>query len=113
MGQVHDGIRIPEDDPFVISESVAQEWMRRDPRCKPLLRRVVSGAVIGRYGVVPTGKFYLLIPRGWTAAHTKGAKKPWQWLKHRHPHLARHLKPSEELPQCPRRAGYPVVGNTV
>ena len=43
MGQVHDGIRIPDDDPFVIDETIAQKWLRRDPRCKPLLRRLVEG----------------------------------------------------------------------
>lgn len=97
MGQVHDGIRIPEDDPFVIDESIAEEWMKRDPRCKPLLRRLVEGEGIGRYSGGSTGKFLLLIPERWTATRMKGMKQPWQWLKRRHPLIARHLRPFEEI----------------
>jgi hypothetical protein len=96
MGQVHAGIPVPEDDPFVIQENIAREWLRRDPRCKPLLRRLVTGAGIGRYSARTGGKFSLLIPRGWTASHLKGTKKPWQWLKHRHPLIAQYLAPLAE-----------------
>jgi hypothetical protein len=103
MGQVQPGIHIPEDDPLVIEEVPAREWLRRDPRSRPLLRRLVEGAKIDLYGAGTTGKFYLLIPRGWTAAHMNGAKKPWQWLKHRHPLIARHLQPYGE--QLKTRAG--------
>jgi hypothetical protein len=91
MGQVHPGIRIPEDDPFVIGEVPAQEWLRRDPRCKSLLRRPIAGKEISRYHAGSGGKFVILIPQGWTRSHPKAGKKPWQWLKHRHPLIARHL----------------------
>jgi hypothetical protein len=97
MGQVHEGIRIPVDDPFVIDESIAEEWLRRDPRCKPLLRRLVEGADIGRYSGGPVGKFLLLIPEGWTATRMKGVKQPWNWLKRRHLLIARHLRPFLEF----------------
>jgi adenine-specific DNA-methyltransferase len=97
MGQVCAGIKIPEDDPLVIDENVAREWLRRDPRCRPLLFRLVTGAEVRRYSAGITGKFYLLIPQGWTASHMKGAKNPWQVLKHRYPHIARYLKPFEEI----------------
>jgi hypothetical protein len=92
MGQLHTGIRIPEDDPFVIDEKLTREWLRRDPRCKPLLRWLVDGAGIGRYRT-GAGKFLLLIPRGWTHSHPGAAKRPWQWLKHRHPIIARYMQP--------------------
>jgi hypothetical protein len=92
MGQVHTGIPVPDDDPFIIDESLAREWLRRDPRCRPLLRGLVTGAGIGRYRTGATGKFILLIPRGWTASRRKGVQPPWQWLKHRHPLIARHLQ---------------------
>ena len=75
----------------------AREWLRRDPRCKPLLRRLVDGRRNRSLSCRNCrGKFLLLIPQGWTAAHMKGAKKPWQWLKHRHPLIARHLQPCAE-----------------
>jgi hypothetical protein len=97
MGRVYEGIRIPEDDPFMISESVAEEWLGRDPRCKPLLRRLAGGEGLSRSSGGSIGKFLLLIPEGWTAARMKGVEQPWQWLKRRHPLIARHLRPFEEL----------------
>jgi hypothetical protein len=91
MGQLHTGIHFPEDDPFVIDEKLAREWLRWDPRCKPLLRQVVDGAGIGRYRN-GAGKFLILIPQGWTHSHPGAAKRPWQWLKRRHPLIARYLQ---------------------
>ncbi|MFA5346898.1 MAG: hypothetical protein WC294_02070 [Methanoregula sp.] len=92
MGQVHVGIRIPEDDPLVIEGVLAREWLRRDRRCKSLLRPLIAGREISRYHAGSGGKFIILIPQGWTRSHQKAGKKPWQWLKHRHPLIARHLQ---------------------
>ncbi len=103
MGQVHAGIRIAEDDPFVVEEALAREWVRRDPRCKHLLRPIVAGNGIGRYRPGAGGKFLILIPQGWTLSHPNAVKKPWQWLKRRHPQIARHLQPFSE--QFRERAG--------
>jgi len=97
MGEVHNGIPVPDDDPFVIPGSLVREWLRRDPRCRSLLRRLAGGAEIGRYRAGTAGRFLLLIPRGWTGSHMSGTKKPWQWLKHRHPLIARYLQPFSEL----------------
>ncbi len=97
MGQVHAGIFVAEDDPFVIDPATAREWLQRDPQCKSLLRRLVGGVGIVRRGAGMAGKYYLLIPQGWSAAHMKGTKRPWQWLKHRHPLIARHLQAFAEI----------------
>jgi hypothetical protein len=97
MGQVQAGIRIPDNDPLVIDESLAREWLRRDRRCKLLIRRLVTGNAIGRYHTGPGGSFVIFIPQGWTDFLQKGAKKPLQWLKHRHPLIARYLQPFEEM----------------
>lgn len=91
MGEVHNGIRIAENDPFVIDGILAREWIRRDPRCKPLLRPVITAGGSGRYRAGPAERFLILIPRGWSHAHLGVAKKPWQWFRHRHPSIARHL----------------------
>jgi len=93
MGQVYAGIRIADDDPFVIDETLAREWLRRDPRSKSFLRRIVAGAAIGRYQSGQPEKFLLLIPKGWTLTHQHAVKNPWQWFRHRHPLIARYLQP--------------------
>lgn len=91
MGEVHNGIRIAGNDPLVIDGILAREWIRRDPRCKPLLRPVITAGDSGRYRAGPAERFLILIPRGWSHAHPGAAKKPWQWFRHRHPFIARHL----------------------
>lgn len=91
MGEVHNGIRIAENDPFVIDGILAREWIQRDPRCKPLLRPIIKAGGSGRYRAGPAERFLILIPRGWSYAHPGAAKKPWQWFRHRHPFIARHL----------------------
>ncbi len=92
MGQVHAGIRIPEDDPLVIEGVLAREWLWRDRRCKSLLRPLIAGREISRYHARSGGKFVILIPQGWTRSHQNSGKKPWQLLKHRHPLIAMHLQ---------------------
>lgn len=91
MGQVHPGIPFPVGDPFLIEGDLARGWLRRDPRCKPLLRPVLSCRDSGYNDTRACGNYVLFIPRGWTRSHP-GAKKPWQWLKHRYPLIARHLQ---------------------
>ncbi|MFA6333530.1 MAG: hypothetical protein WCX22_11290 [Methanoregula sp.] len=93
MGQVYTGIRIDGDDPFVIDEARAREWLRRDQRCKPFVRRIIAGADIGRCRSGQPETFLILIPRGWTLAHPGASEKPWQWFRHRHPLIARYLQP--------------------
>jgi len=97
MGQVHAGIRILKDNPLVIDEAQVREWLHRDSRCKPLLRRLYSETEINRYQARAGKKFMILIPQGWTISHSQAAKKPWQWFKHRHPHIARHLQQFKEM----------------
>jgi adenine-specific DNA-methyltransferase len=91
MGEVHAGIRIAGDDPRRIDEALAKEWQRKDPRCKPLIRKIIAGTDIGRYHSAPGGEYLIMIPAGWTLSHPAAEKKPWQWFRHRHPLIARHL----------------------
>jgi hypothetical protein len=97
MGEVHAGIWIPMDDPFRIDGDLAREWLRKDPRCKPLIRKIVAGPVIGRYSGGLGGNYLILIPQGWTVSHPAAEKKPWQWFRHRHPLIARHLLTVSEI----------------
>ncbi|WP_321505455.1 Eco57I restriction-modification methylase domain-containing protein [uncultured Methanoregula sp.] len=97
MGEVHAGIRCTPDDPFVISETLAKEWLKRDPRCKKLIRRFIPGTEIGSFCSAPDRKFRILVPQGWTVSHVQADGKPWRWFRHRHPLIARHLQPFEEM----------------
>jgi hypothetical protein len=97
MDQVHHGPSLDKEDPLLIHEPLAKEFLKKDPQCKALFRRVISGPEIGRYQTGPGGRYLLLIPRGWTSSHIKPGKKPWQWFRHRHPQIARYLQSHAEL----------------
>lgn len=97
MGQIHVGIDLNGEDPLIIDELLVREWLRQDPQCKPLLRRVITGLEIRRYSSGESGKYLLLIPRGWTRTHAPAGKKLWSWFRHRHPPIARYLQSHAEL----------------
>jgi adenine-specific DNA-methyltransferase len=97
MGQVHRGIKTSTNNPLVIDESLGREWLKRDPRCKSLLRSLIAGNEIGRFHPKGVSRYLLMIPQGWTLSHPNATKKPWQWLKHRHPIIARYLQPHADM----------------
>jgi hypothetical protein len=90
MGQVHAGIAV--DPAFVIDAATRARLLRADPRCKSLIRPLVSGTNIGRYGIAAVDRFVILVPQGWTRAHPASATNPWRWFKRRHAAVARHLR---------------------
>lgn len=102
MDQVHPGVAIPENDPFVVDEDMAKEWMRTDPTSIPLIRKVIQSREIHRF-CVKASVYFLHIPSGWTASHKSAALEPWRWMKRKHPSLARYLMPFRE--QLKLRAG--------
>lgn len=103
MAEVHAGIRVAGAVPFLVDETQARAWLRKDPRCKPLLRPVIAGDAIDRYHAGVPAQYLILIPEGWTCSHPDARKNPWQWLKRRHPLIARHLQPLRN--KGPARAG--------
>jgi len=94
LGEIQHGIAV--EPAFVISAEQRKELVRADPRCKSLLRPYVAGGEIGRYRISSPRKFCFFIPQGWTERHPAATGQEWQWLKKRHPGIARHLKEYEE-----------------
>jgi len=92
MGQVHVGIETGCSELFVIDAQARKILIKKDPRCKKHLRRLVSGGDIDRYHVDTWERSIVFIPLGWTNTHPEAVTHPWQWFKKRHPSLARHLK---------------------
>ena len=96
MGEVHPGVSTGYDSAFVIDRTLAREWIRKDPRCKTLVRPFVTGSDMSRYTPWNPMKYIIFIPQGWTNAHPGAKKRPWQWLRKRHPFIVHYLKPFAE-----------------
>jgi hypothetical protein len=96
MGEVHTGVSTGYDSAFVIDRTLAREWIKKDPRCKTLVRPYVTGSDISRSTPWNPMKYIIFIPQGWTNAHPGAKKRPWQWLRKRHPLISQYLKPFAE-----------------
>ncbi|MDD1699446.1 MAG: hypothetical protein LUQ04_01495, partial [Methanoregula sp.] len=106
MEQVHAGIETGYDELFVIDDKARKNLIKKDPRCRNLIRRLVSGSDIDRYHMDNHGSSIVFIPRGWTTTHPAAAAHPWQWFKKRYPFLARHLKQAYEHDRILKVPGY-------
>jgi len=106
MGQVHVGIETGCSELFVIDVQARKNLIKKDPRCKKLLRRLVSGIDIDRYHMDTRDRSIVFIPRGWTNTHPAAVPHPWQWFKKKHPSLARHLKQPVEQARLQYKHGY-------
>ena len=101
MGQVHAGTVV--DPAFIIDSATRRRFVRLNPRCKSLIRPVISSGNIGRFRTGYGERFIIFIPRGWTGTHPASAANPWRWFRKRFPALARQLKQSGADKKAPER----------
>ena len=90
------GIKIGHDDAFVIDELMKKQLIKEDPKCRSIVRPIVSATNIGRYEIMADPQYIIFIPQGWTNKHPAAVLHPWRWLKKRYPAVTRHLKQYEE-----------------
>jgi len=90
------GITIGHDDTFVIDEPAKKQLIKEDPKCKTIIRPIVSGSGIWRYEIRADPQHLIFIPNGLTNKHPAAVLHPWRWLKKRYPAVTRLLKQSAE-----------------
>ena len=90
---------------FVLEKAQRDRLVLLDTQLAPLIRRYSTADDIQRYGMVPSQKFLLCLPAGWTIQHcqtTATGNNAWQCIAERYPALARHLAiPVAERPFTP------------
>jgi len=92
----HRGITIGHDEMFVVEEAVKKQLIKEDPKCRSIIRPIVSGSGIWRYEIRADPQHLIFIPQGWMNKHPAAVSHPWRWPKKRYPAVTRHLKQSAE-----------------
>ncbi len=95
-GKIYYGIKTGFNEAFVIDDAVREQLIATDPRSAELIKPFLAGRDIKRYEPLPSGKWLILMPRGWTRKQSNGAKNAWHWLRLNYPAIADHLAPHEE-----------------
>lgn len=79
---------------FILDKSQRDRLVLLDPQLAPLLRRYHTSDDVQRYTMLPSTRFVLCLPAGWTTrmcATTASGNDAWQGIAERFPALSRHL----------------------
>jgi len=98
-GKIYRGILTGLNEAFVIDAPTREKLIAEDPKSAELIKPFVVGKDIKRYQPIQGGRYLILMPKGWTNLHSKGAKDAWAWLERAYPGIAAHLKPFTEKAQ--------------
>lgn len=90
-GKIYRGVLTGLNEAFVIDEATRKKLIAEDPKSKELIKPFLRGKDVKRYAIDDTGKYILIIPKGWTNKYLQGRKKPWSWLQDAYPAIANHL----------------------
>lgn len=93
-GKIYRGVLTGLNEAFVIDQEKRDALIREDKKSAELIKPFCVGRDIKRYQSAVTGKYIILVPRGYTNAHKSG--DAWQWFSKTYPAIAEHLAPFEE-----------------
>lgn len=89
-----DGLNPSPRAVFVLDKSQRDRLVLLDPQLAPLLRRYHSSDDVQRYSMLPSARFMLCLPAGWTVQHCgthADGNTAWQCIAEHFPALSRHL----------------------
>jgi hypothetical protein len=97
------GVLTGLNEAFDLPTSEAKKILKANPSNKGFIKPVLGGEDIRRYFVTPQGKFWIVIPNGWTREAMRGTnltggiseKEAWAWFSKKHKALAEHLRQFE------------------
>jgi len=90
------GIKTGLNEAFVIDEETKKRLIREDSKSAELIKPFLAGRDIKRYEPPGSGKYLILIPKGWTRKRSSGINDAFGWLMKNYPSLANHLLPFAE-----------------
>jgi hypothetical protein len=96
MGAIYNGITTGLNKAFVIDDQTRRKLIEEDPMSKELIKPFVTDKDIKRYQPPESGKYIILMQKGWTNTQSGDAKNAWKWLKKNYPGIACHLEPYAE-----------------
>ena len=94
--KVYYGIKTGLNEAFVIDQKTRDELIAEDPKSSELIKPFLAGRDIKRYCVPETGKYLILIPKGWTRLQSNNSSNAWKWMNTNYSAVASHLAPFEE-----------------
>jgi hypothetical protein len=98
-GRIYYGIKTGLNEAFVIDEATRKRLIDEDARSEELIKPFLAGRDIKRYELPWSGKYLILIPRGWTRERSDGAEDALGWFKGSYPAIANHLLPFAQAAQ--------------
>jgi len=98
-GRIHYGIKTGLNEAFVINAQTREKLIAEDPKSAELIKPFLAGRDIKRYGQPPSGRYLILMPRGWTKERSGNVKDALGWLKENYPAIVNHLLPYAEAAQ--------------
>jgi hypothetical protein len=92
-GEIYRGVLTGLNEAFVINEATRESLVVQDPKSAELIKPFLLGRDIKRYQPPITGRYLILIPKGWTNQKMGDGKNPWEWFRNNYPAIAAHLEP--------------------
>ncbi len=123
-GKIYYGIKTGLNEAFVIDEETKERLIKEEPKSAEIIKPFLLGRNIKRYGLPESGRYLILIPKGWTrndassnpplkirggrGSYDEGEstkqtrmteKNAWNWFKENYPAIADHLQPFADKAQ--------------
>jgi len=103
------GIKTGLNEAFELSAKQARKLISSSKRNTRLVKPILGGEDIRRYHVRSSGKFWIVVPSGWTRQMMRerkyvgsiSEKQAWIWFSKRHKGIAAHLRKFEQA--CRKR----------
>ena len=99
QGRIFYGIKTGLNKAFVIDAETRERLIAEDPKSAELIKPFLAGRDVKRYGPLPSGRYLILIPKGFTYARMGKARDAWGWFQKAYSAVARHLAPFAEAAQ--------------
>jgi type I restriction-modification system DNA methylase subunit len=101
-GKIYYGIKTGFNEAFVIDNEKRVRLILEDPNSAEIIKPFLAGRDIKRYSNLETGKYLIIIPKGWTKANGGNDRNAWDVLTQKYPAIAKYFKPYEDA--CIKRS---------
>ncbi len=90
--KIYRGVLTGLNEAFVIDEATKKKLIKEDRKSAEIIKPFLAGKDIKRYQQLPSGKYLILFPKGFTNDKGKQPKNAWGWIKDNYPAISQHLE---------------------